>query len=36
MPWNMRGIRIMSATTYSTQVGRGVIAMCVLFSNIIQ
>ena len=28
----MRGIRIMSAT-YSTQVGRGVIAMCVLFSN---
>ena len=32
MPWNMRGIRIMSAT-YSTQVERGVIATCVLFSN---
>ena len=32
MPWNMRGMRIMSAT-YSTQVERGVIATCVLFSN---
>ena len=28
----MRGIRIMSAT-YNTQVGRGVIATCVLWSN---
>ena len=28
----MRGIRIMSAT-YGTQVGHGVITMCVLFSN---
>ena len=32
MPWNMRGIHIMSAT-YSTQVEHGVIATCVLFSN---
>ena len=32
MPWNMHGIRIMSVT-YSTQVGHGVIAACVLFSN---
>ena len=32
MPWNMRGIHIMSAT-YSTQVEYGVIATCVLFSN---
>ena len=32
MPWNMRGICIMSVT-YSTQVGRGVIDTYVLFSN---
>ena len=35
MPWNMRGIRIMSAT-YSAQVGRGVISTCMCvtkFSN---
>ena len=32
MPWNMCGMRIMSAT-YSTQVERGVMAMCVLFNN---
>ena len=32
MPWNMHGMRIMCAR-YSTQVERGVIAMCVLFSN---